>query len=138
VTAYGDNRLDWLLGEFTRSTPGVLRAVVVSVDGLRLATSPGVDTALADQLSAAASGLVSLGRGTAHLLEGGPVTQTILEMATGYLFISSIARGATLAVHADRTCDMGMVGYEMAMLGARVGHALDPGVRVESGWGAAR
>jgi uncharacterized protein len=136
--ANGDNRLGWLLGEFTRSTPGVLRAVVVSVDGLRLATSPDVDTALADQLSAAASGLVSLGRGTAHLLDAGPMTQTILEMTGGYLFVSAIAQGATLAVHADRTCDMGMVGYEMAMLAARVGHALDPGVRVDVGWGASR
>ena len=138
MTIHSDNRLDWLLAEFTRSTPGVLRAVVVSVDGLRLATSPGVDTALADQLSAAASGLVSLGRGTAHLLDCGPLTQTILEMAGGYLFVSSIARGATLAVHAERACDMGMVGYEMAMLAARVGHALDRGVRAQSGSGAWR
>ena len=42
-------------------------------------------------------------------------------------------RGATLAVHADRRCDLGMVGYEMTMLANRVGHALTPGVRSGTG-----
>ncbi len=128
-----DGRLDWLLVEFTRDTPGVREALVVSVDGLRMATSPGMSTALGDQLSAAASGLVSLARGTAHLLGGGPVTQTILEMAEGYLFVTAISQGATLAVHADRRCDLGMVGYEMTMLASRVGHALTPGLRTGTG-----
>jgi predicted regulator of Ras-like GTPase activity (Roadblock/LC7/MglB family) len=122
-------RLDWLLGEFTRDTPGVDLAVVVSVDGLRLATSPGVSQQLGDQLAAAASGLVSLARGAARLLDDGSLTQTILEMDDGYLFITAIERSATLAVHAVRGCDMGMVGYEIAMLGARAGHALSPGAR---------
>lgn len=126
-------RLDWLLVEFTRDIPGVRDAVVVSADGLRLATSPGMGEALGDQLSAAASGLVSIARGTAHLLGGGAVTQTILEMAAGYLFVTAISQGAVLAVHADRRCDLGMVGYEMTLLAARVGHALTPGVRAGSG-----
>ena len=57
-------QLDWLLVEFVRDTPGVANAIVVSGDGLRLATSPGVTVALGDQLAAAASGLVSLAHGT--------------------------------------------------------------------------
>lgn len=121
--------MDWLLAEFSRNTPGVLDCVVVSADGLRLATSPGMATALGDQLSAAASGLVSLARGTAQLIGSGPVTQTILEMDRGYLFVTSISHGAVLAVHADRQCDMGLVGYEMTLLATRVGHALTPGPR---------
>jgi predicted regulator of Ras-like GTPase activity (Roadblock/LC7/MglB family) len=125
--------LDWLLVEFTRETPGVVQVVVVSGDGLRLATSPGMGDGLGDRLSAAASGLVSLARGTAHLLGAGPVTQTILEMDGGYLFVSAISQGATLAVHADRRCDIGMVGYEMTMLASRVGHALTPEVRADAG-----
>lgn len=125
--------LDWLLVEFVRDTAGVLHAVVVSADGLRLATSPGMDDSLGDPLSAAASGLVSLARGTAHLLNAGRVTQTILEMDDGYLFVTAIDQGATLAVHADRRCDIGLVGYEMTMLATRVGHALSPGVRTGTG-----
>lgn len=124
-----NGRLDWLLVDFVRGTTGVLDAVVVSADGLRLATSPGMTDSRGDQLSAAASGLVSLARGTAALLDGGPVTQTILEMGRGYLFVTAIEVGATLAVHADRQCDIGMIGYEMTMLATRVGHALAPGIR---------
>lgn len=124
-----DRRLDWMLAEFSREVPGVDIAVVVSADGLRVATSPGLTEQLGDQLSAAAAGLVSLARGTARLLDDGPVTQTILEMDRGYLFVTAIDRGATLAVHAARSCDIGLVGYEMAMLASRAGHALTPGRR---------
>lgn len=127
------SRLDWLLTEFVKATPGVLQAIVVSADGLRLATSPGIGDTLADQLSAAASGLISLAKGTARLLGAGPVTQTILEMAEGYLFVTAIDRGATLGVHAERHCDLGMIGYEMTMLATRVGHALTPGMRTVTG-----
>lgn len=126
-------QLDWLLVKFTRDTPGVVDAVVVSGDGLRLATSPRMSEALGDQLSAAASGLGSLARGTAQLLKAGPVSQTILEMAGGYFFVSSISQGAALAVYADRSCDIGLVGYEMTMLAARVAHAVTPGERVAGG-----
>lgn len=137
VHGNGSGQLDWLLVDFTRQTPGVVNAVVVSGDGLRLATSPGMDVALGDQISAAASGLVSLARGTAALLGTGPVTQTILEMAGGYLFVTAISQGAVLAVHTGRQCDLGMVGYEMTMLASRVGHALTPALRADAG-GAAR
>jgi predicted regulator of Ras-like GTPase activity (Roadblock/LC7/MglB family) len=134
----GGNRLDWLLVDFSRETPGVLAAVVVSVDGLPLAVSAGVTDELSDQLSAAASGLVSLARATAQLLASGALTQTILEMTEGYLFVTSISRGATVAVHASRQADLGLVGYELTLLAERVGRALDPGVRVGTGGSALR
>ena len=127
------NRLDWLLVDFARETPGVTTALVVSVDGLPLAASSGVSDAFADQLAAAASGLVSLARATTNLLASGSLTQTILEMSGGYLFVTSVSRGATVAVHATRHCDLGLVGYEMTMLAERVGKALDPGVRAGFG-----
>lgn len=117
-------QLDWLLTEFMRGTPGVLHAVAVSSDGLRLAASERVGDGLADQLAAATSGLVSLARGTARTLAAGPVTQTIIEMAGGYLFLTSMTEGSSVAVVTDRDCDMGMVGYEVTMLAARVGHVL--------------
>jgi len=123
-------RLDWMLADFTRGIPGVDLAVVLSADGLRLATSPGVTEDLGDQIAAAAAGLASLARGTARLLGDGKLTQTILEMESGYLFVSAVDHGATLVVHAARGCDMGLVGYEMTMLISRAGHALTPGPRV--------
>jgi hypothetical protein len=57
-------------------------------------------------------------------------------MAGGYLFVSSISEGAVLAVFADRYCDIGMIGYEMTLLAARVGYVLTPAPRVSSGGAA--
>lgn len=122
-------QLDWLLTDFMRGTPGVQHALVVSGDGLLLAASDQVSDMLGDQLSAATSGLVSLAKGAAQLLNLSPVNQTIVEMSGGYLFMTAISQGSTLAVVADRQCDMGMVGYEMTMLASRVGHALTPAAR---------
>lgn len=124
-----DGQLDWLLTDFARATPGVVHALVVSSDGLRLAATSEVSQALADQLAAATSGLVSLARGTATLLGADPVHQTIVETAGGYLFATSISAGSVLAVFTTRDADMGLVGYEMTMLATRVGHALAPDAR---------
>ena len=41
-----------------------------------------------------------------------------------------------LAVLADRYCDIGMIGYEMTLLAARVGYVLNPAPRVSSGGAA--
>ena len=135
MTAAGtiDGRqLDWLLVDFVRSTAGARHALVVSADGLRLATSQGIDEALGDQLAAVTSGLLSLAQGVASSFQAGPVRQTIVEMAGGYLFVTSISEGsmlAVLAVLAERSCDLGMIGYEMTLLASRVGHMLSPGRR---------
>jgi uncharacterized protein len=125
----GGRQLDWLLVDFVRTTAGARHAVVVSADGLRLAASQGVDEALGDQLAAVTSGLFSLAQGVAESFVAGPVRQTIVEMAGGYLFVTSIGEGSMLAVFAERSCDMGMIGYEMTLLAARVGHMLSPGRR---------
>jgi uncharacterized protein len=122
-------QLDWLLVDFVRSTAGTRHALVVSADGLRLAASQGVDEALGDQLAAVTSGLLSLAQGIARSFAAGSVRQTIVEMAGGCLFLTSIGEGSMLAVFAERTCDMGMVGYEMTLLASRVGHMLTPGRR---------
>jgi hypothetical protein len=132
VTAAGtvDGRqLDWLLVDFVRSTAGARHALVVSADGLRLAASEEIGEALGDQLAAVTSGLISLAQGVARSFGAGPVRQTIVEMAGGYLFVTSISEGSTLAVLAERACDMGMIGYEMTLLATRVGHMLSPARR---------
>jgi uncharacterized protein len=136
VTAAGtiDGRqLDWLLVDFVRGTAGARHALVVSGDGLRLATSRGVGEALGDQLAAVTSGLASLAQGVAQSFAAGPVRQTIVEMAGGYLFVTSMSEGSMLAVFAERTCDLGMIGYEMTLLAARVGHMLTPERRTVAG-----
>jgi len=122
-------QLDWLLVDFVRSTVGTRHALVVSADGLRLAASQAVGETLGDQLAAVTSGMLSLAQSIASSFGAGPVRQTIVEMSGGYLFLTSISEGSMLAVFAERACDMGMIGYEMTLLAARVGHMLTPGRR---------
>ncbi len=129
VAAAVRGQLDWLLSHFVQQTRGSIHALVVSGDGMPLAVSQQVDEMLADRLSAAAAGLVSLARGTALLLRAEPVSQTIVEMAGGYLFATSVSQDSTLVVFTERDCDMGLVAHEMTLLATRVGHALIPAPR---------
>jgi uncharacterized protein len=132
-TAEASRQLDWLVNDFARRISGVTHALVVSGDGLKLAVSDRVDEATADQLAAVASGLVSLTRGAARCFGAEPVVQTIVEMAGGYLFVTTIGEGSTLAVFAGADCDIGMIGYEMTGLVERVGQLLVPGLRATGG-----
>ncbi|MER2092778.1 MAG: roadblock/LC7 domain-containing protein, partial [Saccharopolyspora rectivirgula] len=69
------NSFSWLITDFVRRVPGVAHSVVVSADGLLLAGSQGLPRDRAEQLSAVASGLVSLTQGAARCFEAGEVTQ---------------------------------------------------------------
>jgi uncharacterized protein len=121
--------MSWLLNNFADQLPGIAHVVAVSADGLLLAASRGLPEDRADQLAAIAAGVVSLTQGTSRYFNGGEVLQTIIEMDGGYLFLMSISDGSCLAVLAGRSCDVGQVGYEMALLVERVGQALTPAAR---------
>lgn len=123
--------LNWLITNFVDRVPGVAHTVVVSSDGLLLAVSDGFPRDRADQLAAVASGLSSLTQGAARIFEGGTVTQTVVEMVRGFLFVMAISDGSALAVLASSDCDMGLIGYEMALLVERAGDVLTPALRAE-------
>jgi predicted regulator of Ras-like GTPase activity (Roadblock/LC7/MglB family) len=123
--------LNWLVANFAKATPGVAHAMVVSADGLPVAVSERLDRPRADQLAAITSGLASLAQGASRCFEGGPVTQTAVEMDRGFLFVMSISDGSCLAVLAASTCNVAVVAYEMTVLVARVGDVLTPSLRAE-------
>lgn len=95
-----DSPLDWLVSKFAREVPGVAHALLVSVDGLPVAASPDV---------------------TAQLFDGGQVLQSVVEMQNGYLLLMQVGDGSALAALAATGCDIGQIGYEMAILVERVG-----------------
>jgi predicted regulator of Ras-like GTPase activity (Roadblock/LC7/MglB family) len=72
-------------------------------------------------LAAVASGLASLATGAAQLFEGGQVLQSVVEMQNGYLLLMRVGDGSHLATLAVTSCDIGQIGYEMAILVERVG-----------------
>lgn len=121
----------WLITDFVHRVPGVAHSVVVSADGLLLASSKGLPKDRADQLAAVASGLTSLARGGAQVFDGGPVAQTIVEMANGFLFLMSVSDGSCLAVLGAPDSDIGLVVYEMTLLVDRVGQQMTPELRAQ-------
>jgi predicted regulator of Ras-like GTPase activity (Roadblock/LC7/MglB family) len=121
--------MGWLLSNFADSVAGIAHVVAVSADGLLLASSRDLPADRADQLAAITSGVVSLTDGASRMFNAGEVQQTIIEMDSGYLFLMSISDGSSMAVLAARSCDVGQVGYEMALLVERVGAALVPAPR---------
>ncbi len=122
-------RFGWLITDFTERVAGVAHAIVVSADGLLLTSSATLPRDRADQLSAVASGLLSLTQGSAKCFEAGQVVQTVVEMDQGTLLQMGISDGSCLTVLASPNCDMGLVAYEMTMLVERVGQLLTPEIR---------
>ena len=117
---------NWLLDNFVKSVPGVRHTLVVSADGLLMAMSNDLDRTSGDQMSAIIAGLSSLTRGAARQLQAGEVRQAIVEMDNNFMFQMSISDGSVLGVVADATCDVGLVGYEMALLVSRTEATLTP------------
>lgn len=123
--------LNWLVSNFVAGVPGVNQAAVVSSDGLLVAMSDGLDRIGADRLSAVAAGLHSIARGASGPLGGGSVHEVVVEYEHVILFVMSISRTSALAVSASRPCDVGLVGYEMAVLVERCAAALTPSLVAE-------
>ena len=125
------NNVNWLVANFVERVPGVSEAVVVSSDGLPMALSGGLDRDAADRFAAVASGLIGLAYGAAGRFGGGRVNEIIIEMENAFLFVTGVSDGSCLAVVADSDCDVGLVGYEMAVLVEKTGPFLTPELRAE-------
>lgn len=122
----GATNFNWLIANFVRRTAGVDQTVVVSSDGLLVALGGALDRPSADRLAAVITGIRSLAHGASGTLSRGPVAQVLVEMERGYLLVAAVSGGATIGVVAARDCDLGLVGYEMALLVQRVGQQLTP------------
>lgn len=125
------SNVNWLLNNFVERVPGVREAVVVSADGLPMAMSAGMDRASADRFAAVSSGLIGLAYGAASRFGGGAVHEVIVEMEHAFIFVTGVSDGSSLAVVASSTCDVGLVGYEMAVLVDKCGAVLTPELRAE-------
>lgn len=121
--------LAWLLDDLVGRVKQTQHAVLLSVDGLLMASSRGLDRDDAEHLAAVASGVQSLARGAGKRFGGGPVQQTIIEWKSAFLFVTAAGQGTCLAVLSDADADVGHIAYEMAMLVKRVGQHLSTNPR---------
>jgi predicted regulator of Ras-like GTPase activity (Roadblock/LC7/MglB family) len=126
------NRFNWMLANFVRNTHGVRDAVAVSSDGLLIATSEGLDRVGADQLAAIVSSMSSLGRSASKRYDFDGLKLIMIEMRRGFLLVSAINGGACLGALAGSGCDLGLIGYELAVLADRFGDLLTPALITES------
>ncbi|GAA3468874.1 roadblock/LC7 domain-containing protein [Nonomuraea roseola] len=124
--------LTWLLDDLAGRIREVEHAIVLSSDGLLMASSKELDRTDGEHLSAVASGLQSLARGVSEHVGGGAVRQTVVEWKSRYLIVTVAGEGACLAVLCLQDADIGLVAYEMAMLVARVGQYLTSPARNEA------
>ena len=125
------SNLNWLIQRLCLTVPAIKQAVVVSADGLPLAHSSGVDRESADRLAAVSSGMIGLAYGSAGRFGAGAVTNVIVEMENGWLFITGIRDGSLICCLTERDIDMGGIAYEMSIFVQRVGDSLTPDVRQE-------
>ncbi|TDB91782.1 roadblock/LC7 domain-containing protein [Actinomadura sp. KC216] len=127
--------LGWLLDDLVHRLPHARSAVVLSADGLLMASSEGVTQDDGEHLAAVAAGIQSLAKGAGTRFGGGPVRQTIVEMQSAYLLVTVAGKGACLAVLAEEDADVGLTAYEMAMLVTAMGHHLTSPARAEGAEG---
>jgi uncharacterized protein len=121
--------LDWLVTDFAERVRDVAHTVLVSADGLVLASSTRLPRDHADQLAAVTSALASLVQGAARMFQAGQVIQTAVQMEDGLLLTMLVGDGSTLAVLAAADCDLGLIAYEMSLLVGQAWRVAIPATR---------
>jgi predicted regulator of Ras-like GTPase activity (Roadblock/LC7/MglB family) len=128
-TKSSSEQLGWLLDNLVSRVVNVRQALLLSRDGLVVATSQNMSREEGDNLSALAAGVHSLARGVGKQVGGEGVRQTIIEMESAFLFVMAAGKGTCLAVLASGDANLGVMAYEMAMLVRRMGVHLTAGPR---------
>lgn len=121
----------WLLDNFVDETANVIEAVAVSSDGLLLGASGGDHSTNAEQLGALIAAVAGLGDGVSGFLKFEQNERVIFEMSLGYFLVSPISDTSIIGVVAEQRADLGVVGYETAVLVERIGRVLTPAVIAE-------
>jgi predicted regulator of Ras-like GTPase activity (Roadblock/LC7/MglB family) len=128
-TATTDTQLTWLLDDMVSRVPHLQQAALLSRDGLIAGASAGLGRDDAEHLAALAAGLASLASGGCSYFGIGRVQQTVIEASGGFLFVTAAGAGSCLAVLAAPEADVGLLGYEMAVLVKRAGRHMGIGRR---------
>ena len=106
------DRLTDSLRELQRSATGIEASVIVSVDGLMIASSlPSDDTE--DRVAAMSAAMLSLGERIATELGRGSLEQVYVKGDQGYVILMSVGQEAVLTVLAHSRAKLGLIFLEM-------------------------
>jgi predicted regulator of Ras-like GTPase activity (Roadblock/LC7/MglB family) len=117
-------QLNWLLDNLVSQVEHVEHAIILSTDGLVVASSRGLPREDGEHLSALACGLHSLAQGAGLQFRGGNVRQIIIELEEAFLLVIAAGSRTCLAVLTAAEPNVGVIAYEMAMLVRRMGKHL--------------
>ncbi|MER7418484.1 roadblock/LC7 domain-containing protein [Micromonospora peucetia] len=118
--------LSYLLTNNLARVAGVSQAVAVSVDGMLLAWTGGLDREAAERLAAVASGMSSLLRGAAQNFGAGGVRGNLTDLDGGYLLLTTVSTGACLLTLVHSDADLAFVTAELVRFAEQVGDHLTP------------
>jgi predicted regulator of Ras-like GTPase activity (Roadblock/LC7/MglB family) len=113
-------QLSWLLDNLVNQVEHVEQAVILSTDGLVVASSRTLTREDGEHLSALACGLQSLAQGAGLHFRDGNVRQIIIELEKAFLLVTAAGNGTCLAVRTSAEPNVGVIAYEMAMLVRRM------------------
>jgi hypothetical protein len=115
-----------LMSQCVEETMGVEQAIALSSDGIVMAVAPEIERDDADRLSALIIGMRALGDGASRMLDTGTLDRVLIETSGAYVLVATIPGGSALAVVANRSCDLGLLGYEVTLLTQRIASQLTP------------
>ena len=113
-------QLSWLLDNLVNQVEHVEQAVILSTDGLVVASSRTLAREDGEHLSALACALQSLAQGAGQHFGDGNVRQIIIELEKAFLLVIAAGNGTCLAVRTSADPNVGVIAYEMAMLVRRM------------------
>lgn len=103
------------LRELQASTGDVEAAVLVSIDGLSIASAlPGSGSYDEDRVSAMSAAMLSLGERIASELGRGRLEQIYVRGENGYVILNEVGNDAVLTVLARKDARLGMIFLEVA------------------------
>ncbi|WP_145503781.1 roadblock/LC7 domain-containing protein [Streptomyces sp. CFMR 7] len=92
--------LSWYLNQLA-AEPGVLHALLLSSDGLKLAVSDGVADDVAERTAANASAAFAVGRGIAEFARDTAPKKIIIDMDDSSIFVFGAGHGTLVVVSAS-------------------------------------
>ena len=75
--------------------------------------------------------MIGLGVRVGGRFGAGAVSNVIVEMENGWMFVTGIRDGSLMCVVTTKDADIGTIGYEIAVFADRAGDVLTPEVRDE-------
>lgn len=105
------------------STPDIEASVIVSVDGLIIASALPRDVE-EDRVSAMSAAMLSLGERIANELGRGALEQVYVRGAEGYVIVSAVGEEAVLTVLARKDAKLGLVFLDMRRAAQDLSHLI--------------